>query len=100
MASIDTDKLVRWPTLVGSATFLTVAVGIDLTTEHEVALVEALVALSATCLGAFLYAEGARHREWWESRRELLASMGGRRDDDPPPSSTTGDDGEPTAPVA
>lgn len=97
---MDTDKLVRWPTLVGAAVFLTTAVGIDLTSDHEVALVEALVALSASCLGAFLYAEGARHREWWQSQREALAARGGRRADDP--LSTSGDavgDDPPTAPV-
>lgn len=98
---MDTDKLVRWPTLVGAALFLTAAVGIDLTSDRNVNLVQALLALSATCVGAFLYAEGARHREWWQTQREALAARGGRRVDDPP-LSTSGDavgDDPPTAPV-
>lgn len=99
---VDTDKLVRWPTLVGAVVFLTAAIGIDLTSDRATQLVTALVALSATCIGAFLYAEGARHREWWQSQqREALAARGGRRVDDDPLSTSAppvGDE-EPTAPV-
>lgn len=55
--------LSRWPLLVAASVLLTVGLGVDLITGATVAA--GVIALAAACIGAFLYAEGARHREWW-----------------------------------
>jgi hypothetical protein len=52
----------RWPLLLAGLTMMSVGIGIDLTNQASIAYV--LWALASACVGAFLYAEGARHREW------------------------------------
>jgi hypothetical protein len=59
------DKLSRWPLLLAAVTLGVMGVGLDLSNSAAAGLAVACVALSAACLGAFVYAEGARHREWW-----------------------------------
>jgi hypothetical protein len=59
------DTLKRWPLLLASLALVGAAIGIDLGTEGARSVSVALVVLGASCLGAFIYAEGARHREWW-----------------------------------
>ena len=56
-------EFARWPTLLGGLMLAGAGIGLDLAT-HE-ALAYGLMGLAAACFGAFLYAEGARHREWW-----------------------------------
>jgi hypothetical protein len=63
------DKLSRWPLLLGAVTLGVLGVGLDLSNTAAAGLAVACVALSAACLGAFVYAEGARHREWWAHHR-------------------------------
>jgi hypothetical protein len=55
--------LARWPVLLAGAVLASVGIGLDLTKQAPIAY--GLWALSSACFGAFLYAEGARHREWW-----------------------------------
>lgn len=57
--------LARWPLLTGAATLAALGIGLDLAEEAAVAY--AVWTLAAACVGAFLYAEGARHREWWHA---------------------------------
>lgn len=59
------EHLSRWPLLLAAATLGVLGVGLDLSNSAAAGLAVACVALSAAALGAFLYAEGARHREWW-----------------------------------
>jgi multidrug transporter EmrE-like cation transporter len=54
----------RWPLLLASVTLIGAAIGIDLSTEEAYAVAAGVAALGAATLGAFVYAEGARHREW------------------------------------
>lgn len=58
------DKFARWPMLAASAAFTTAAIGIDLSNPTSAYMVAVLFMLAAVTLGAFIYAEGARHREW------------------------------------
>jgi hypothetical protein len=55
----------RWPLLICSLLLIGSAVGVDLKVEGAYALATALAVLGAASFGAFIYAEGARHREWW-----------------------------------
>jgi hypothetical protein len=58
------ERLERWPLLGASALLLTLGLGVEWT--NAAALAGAgLILLGAATLGAFVYAEGARHREWW-----------------------------------
>ena len=54
----------RWPLLLASAVLISAAIGIDLSTDEAYAVAAGIAALGAGALGAFIYAEGARHREW------------------------------------
>lgn len=59
-------ELSRWPLLLGAMLLIAVAVGIDLTHDSGLLVVEVLLIIAAVLIGAFVYAEGARHREWWQ----------------------------------
>ena len=56
--------LERWPLLTSAGTFAALGVGVDLATGAPVAY--AFMTLAAASVGAFLYAEGARRREWFD----------------------------------
>lgn len=62
------DKLTRWPLLVAAVALIGTAVGVDLSTGPGAGIALAMVLLAAVMLGAFVYAEGARHRGWWHRR--------------------------------
>lgn len=59
------DHLARWPLLTAAATLAALGIGVDLAYGAPVAY--AAWTLAAACVGAFVYAEGARHREWLEA---------------------------------
>lgn len=59
------STLSRWPLLLAALALVAAAIGMDLGSEGGTAVAAALLLLGAVCLGAFLYAEGARRREWW-----------------------------------
>jgi hypothetical protein len=59
------EQLRRWPLLLAAVTLGVLGVGLDVSNSAAAGLAVACIALSAASLGAFLYAEGARHREWW-----------------------------------
>lgn len=65
------DKLSRWPLLLACVVLVVGALGVDYVgSDRGYVLAAALLGLGAASFGAFLYAEGARHREWWARRRE------------------------------
>jgi hypothetical protein len=55
----------RWPLLLAGLTLTGAAVGIDIGTEEGYAIAAGLAAMGAVAFGGFIYAEGARHREWF-----------------------------------
>lgn len=58
--------LTRWPLLLAAVLMVAAGVGVDyVSSERGYLLAAVLVGLGAACMGAFLYAEGARHRDWW-----------------------------------
>lgn len=71
------DKLSRWPLLLAAVTLGVMGTALDLSNSSAVGLAVACVALSAAALGAFLYAEGARHREWWSQHADTPTSQRG-----------------------
>lgn len=75
------EPFARWPLLVAGTTLAASGVGLDLAAQAPVAY--GLWCLAAACFGGFLYAEGARHREWLEQERDRNAA--GRHADDVPP---------------
>lgn len=67
-------ELSRWPLLLAATLLLAAGIGVDyVTTERGALLAAILVGLGAACTGAFLYAEGARHREWLDEERRRNA---------------------------
>lgn len=56
----------RWPLAMLGFGLISIAVALDLTNDAAVVLAGAIEVLGIATVGAFLYAEGARHREWWE----------------------------------
>lgn len=62
------EHLSRWPLLLAACVLAVLAVGLDVSTSAGTALAVACLAMAAAAFGAFLYAEGARHREWWDGR--------------------------------
>lgn len=59
-------ELSRWPLLLAAVLLVGAGVGVDYaSSERGGLLAAALVTLGAAAVGAFLYAEGARHRDWW-----------------------------------
>ena len=60
----------RWPLGMMGFGLIGVAVAMDLTTDIAAALASAIEVLGIAVVGAFIYAEGARHREWWEQYRK------------------------------
>jgi hypothetical protein len=63
-------ELSRWPLLLAAVALLAAALGVDYVGSDRGYLLSAvLVGLAAAAFGAFVYAEGARHREWREDER-------------------------------
>lgn len=60
------NHLSRWPLL--SAATVSAGTGVALDIATYPALAAGAWTLAAVCVGAFVYAEGARHREWREDR--------------------------------
>jgi hypothetical protein len=54
----------RWPLAMLGFGLITVAVALDLTNTATAVLAGAIEVLGIAVVGAFIYAEGARHREW------------------------------------
>lgn len=80
------ERLERWPLLGASALLLTLGLGVEWT--NAAALAGAgLILLGAATLGAFVYAEGARHREWWHEAHGHADTLDTpeTRQDRPPP---------------
>ena len=59
----------RWPLLLGTFLLIGSAVGLDLKGPGAYNVAIGLASLGAASFGAFIYAEGARHREWWHRRK-------------------------------
>jgi hypothetical protein len=59
----------RWPTLLGAVTLTGAGLGLDLAEPASSPFAAACLALGAVSFGAFVYAEGARHRDWTEAER-------------------------------
>lgn len=77
------DKLARWPLLMAAGFLVATAVGIDISNPPTNGyVVTVLFILGAMCLGAFVYAEGARHREWLG---HLFGKAGGNDQESPGP---------------
>lgn len=75
-------ELSRWPLLLGCVLLAVSALGVDVSQGATSAgVVAALLALSAVCLGAFVYAEGARHREWWQQPDDTPTGPAAGQDD-------------------
>lgn len=55
----------RWPTLLAAVVLVSTGLALDVTNQQYRTFAVACLALGSSAFGAFLYAEGARHREWW-----------------------------------
>lgn len=65
----DPHKLERWPLLLGATLLLTAGLALDLADSAAAPFAAACLALGAVAFGAFVYAEGARHRDWTDAHR-------------------------------
>jgi hypothetical protein len=54
----------RWPLLLAAVALISAGLALDLTQESTQPYATICLILGSTAFGAFLYAEGARHREW------------------------------------
>jgi hypothetical protein len=61
------EGFARWPLLLAGVTLVSAGVALDLGTQAPVAF--GLFALAAASFGGFMYAEGARHRDWNDAHR-------------------------------
>jgi hypothetical protein len=68
------DTLTRWPLLAAAVTLTGTGVAIDVTTDTAERVAIALLMLAGVAWGAFVYAEGARHREWWAGIHDAPAA--------------------------
>jgi hypothetical protein len=59
------ERFERWPLLGAAVVLAGTGLALDLTAAEVAPFAVACLALAAAAFGAFLYAEGARHREWW-----------------------------------
>lgn len=55
-------EFTRWPLLLAAVTLMSAGVALDLAAQAPVAF--GLWALASAAFGGFIYAEGARHRDW------------------------------------
>lgn len=67
----DKERLYsRWPLLLAAFILVTSGLALDLSRQETVPFAIACLVLGATAFGAFVYAEGARHREWWAHKNK------------------------------
>lgn len=59
-----TRAFARWPLLLACVVLVGTGLALDLHSEEIAPFAVACMTLGAAAFGAFLYAEGARHREW------------------------------------
>lgn len=75
----------RWPLLAASVTLTGAGLALDLTNPAVSGFAAACLVLGASAFGAFVYAEGARHREWFtRSDSSLSATPDTTESDDTP----------------
>jgi hypothetical protein len=60
----------RWPLLLAALVTFGVGIGLDLRDDGTYAVAATLIGLGAASFGAFIYAEGARHRDWLRNDRQ------------------------------
>jgi hypothetical protein len=63
------ETFARWPLLLAGVTLVSAGVVLDLETQAPVAF--GLWALASAAFGGFMYAEGARHRDWLDAHDQL-----------------------------
>lgn len=61
-------EFARWPLLLAAVTLVTIGLALDLADVAATPFASACLALGGAAFGAFVYAEGARHREWNDSK--------------------------------
>jgi hypothetical protein len=59
----------RWPLALLCFGLIGAAIALDVTTDAGQRIAVACESLGIAAGGAFVYAEGARHREWWDAFR-------------------------------
>lgn len=62
-------EFARWPTLLAAVTLTGTGLALDLADPSAAPFAVACLTLGAVAFGAFVYAEGARHRDWTEDER-------------------------------
>ena len=89
---MNIERFERWPLLAAGTALAAAGVTVDLTASAPVAY--GLWALASASFGAFLYAEGARMREWHDAQLDPHSGPPQTRTDpDGPPMTGTGVDG-------
>jgi hypothetical protein len=68
-------EFARWPLLLAAVTLMAAGLGLDYAAQSEVAY--GLWALASAAFGGFMYAEGARHRDWNDKHKSLGGSSRG-----------------------
>jgi hypothetical protein len=66
---IPHSEFTRWPTLLAAVTLTGTGLALDLADPSASPFAAACLALGAVAFGAFVYAEGARHRDWTDEER-------------------------------
>lgn len=62
----------RWPLALAAAGLTLLAVGLDLSDTNSALVGGAILVLASVAIGAFVYSEGVRHREY---REQMNAAM-------------------------
>jgi hypothetical protein len=62
-------EFARWPTLLAAVTLTGSGLALDLADPAASPFAVACLTLGAVAFGAFVYAEGARHRDWTDAER-------------------------------
>lgn len=65
-----TRVFARWPLLLACVVLVGTGLALDLHSDEIAPFAVACMTLGAAAFGAFIYAEGARHRDWLSSQRE------------------------------
>jgi hypothetical protein len=66
-------EFARWPTLLAAVTLTGSGLALDLADPAASPFAVACLTLGAVAFGAFVYAEGARHRDWTDTERSRHA---------------------------
>jgi hypothetical protein len=80
----DPSGFARWPLLAASTTLAGAGLALDLTSPDAAPFAVACLMLAACAFGAFLYAEGARHRDWTHAERSRSVTPAFTDSDDTP----------------